>query len=540
MIAHKLLYCVNQTHYQPIVMRKLSAIAIYAVFIGIPALFLSFKTLKTTSNIFDTIKIETGLISGIKSDSSDVIAYKGIPFAAPPVGNLRWKAPQPAKPWQGVKQCDNFGPSPMQAKPFPFMVYTPEFLIPEKPISEDCLYLNVWTKAKHGAKRPVFVWIYGGAFTSGGTAVPIYDGEAMAQKGIIFVSVNYRVGVFGFLAHPELTKESGNNASGNYALLDQIAALQWIKRNITAFGGDPDNVTIAGQSAGSISVNCLVASPVAKGLFNKAIAESGSLLVDNPTMKVNDLKSAEQQGLKLADAVHATSLDELRKVPAEDLMKAPGRYSPVVDGYVLPETVAQIFAEGKQNNVPVLTGWNADESFVTSFENKEAFTQQAKDQYGTDADEFLKYYPANTDEEAMRSQIKLSKDIIFAISGFKWASLQSSQAKAPVYVYYFARKLPATPEYVKYGAFHTGEVAYVMNNLKFLDRPWKLVDHQLANLMSSYWVNFVTNGNPNGKGLPAWPQFNTQSYQAMVFDNGAVNLELPDKDELQFMLKRAK
>ncbi|WP_259069982.1 carboxylesterase/lipase family protein [Mucilaginibacter sp. X4EP1] len=518
-------------------MRKLSAIAIYAAFISIPALLYSFKT---TSKIFDTIKIEPGLISGIKSDSSDVIAYKGIPYAAPPVGNLRWKAPQPAIPWQGVKQCDNFGPSPMQAKPVSFMVYTREFLIPEQPISEDCLYLNVWTKAKHGAKKPVFVWIYGGGFGSGGTAVPIYDGEAMAQKGVIFVSVNYRVGVFGFMAHPELTKESGNNASGNYGLLDQIAALQWIKRNITAFGGDPDNVTIAGQSAGSISVNCLVASPVAKGLFNKAIAESGSFLIDLPSIKANDLKIAEQQGIKVANAVHATTLDDLRRVPAEDLMKVPERYSPIVDGYVLSETVAQIFAEGKQNNVSLLTGWNADESFISSFQNKDAFTQQAKEQYGADADEFLKYYPANTDEEAARSQVKLSRDMTFALSGFKWASLQSSQGKAPVYVYYFARKLPATAEYAKYGAFHTGEVAYVMNNLKFLDRPWKLVDNQLARLMSSYWVNFATNGNPNGKGLPVWPQFNTQSYQAMVFDSGAANLELPDKDELVFMLKKAK
>jgi para-nitrobenzyl esterase len=520
-------------------MKKLSSIAVSAVFVSIALICYSFKFSKIIRNNSDTVRIETGLVSGIKSDSSDVTAYKGIPFAAPPVGDLRWKAPQPGKPWQGVKVCDVFGPSPMQAKPVPFMVYTPEFLIPEQPISEDCLYLNVWTKVKKGAKRPVFIWIYGGGFTSGGTAVPIYDGEAMAQKGILFVSINYRVGVFGFLAHPDLTKESPNNASGNYGLLDQIAALNWIKRNITAFGGDPDNVTIAGQSAGSMSVNCLVASPLAKGLFNRVIAESGSFLLANPTLKSNDLGTAEQQGIELAASVNASNLNELRKVPAADLMKFQGRYVPIVDGYVLPEPVAQIFAEGKQNNVPVLTGWNADESFVPAFKNKDEFKQQAKDQYGADADEFLKYYPSNTDEEAMRSQIKLSRDMTFAASGFKWASLQSEQGKAPIYVYYFARKLPATPDYVKYGAFHTGEVAYVMDNLKFLHRPWQVVDYQLANVMSSYWINFITNGNPNGKALPVWSAFNTQNYQAMVFNNGAIKQQLPDKDELQFIVNRA-
>ncbi|MDP9047401.1 MAG: carboxylesterase family protein, partial [Bacteroidota bacterium] len=236
--------------------------------------------------------VEGGQVSGIKSKLSDVVSFKGIPFVAPPVGEFRWKAPQPVIPWKGVKNCDAFGPSPMQAKPVPFMVYTKEFLIPEQPISEDCLYLNVWTRPRTASKKPVFVWIYGGGFSSGGTAVPIYDGEAMAKRGIIFVSVNYRVGIFGFMAHPGLTKESPDNSSGNYGLLDQIAALRWVKKNISAFGGDPNNVTIAGQSAGSMSVNCLVASPVAKGLFNKAIAESGSTMVANPFVKANDLQSA--------------------------------------------------------------------------------------------------------------------------------------------------------------------------------------------------------------------------------------------------------
>jgi len=494
----------------------------------------SFQSAKKTDGIAGNLQIESGLISGIKSENSAVIAYKGIPFAAPPVGDLRWKKPQPVAPWPGIKKCDAFGPSPMQGKPVPFMVYTKEFLIPEKPISEDCLYLNVWTKAKKGEKRPVFIWIYGGGFVSGGTAVPIYDGESLANKGIIFVSVNYRVGVFGFLALSELSKESPDKASGNYGILDQIAALQWIKKNIDAFGGDPDNITIAGQSAGSMIVNCLVASPVAKGLFNKAISESGSMLISKPMT----LSAAEQQGDKLLNSVHASSLIELRKLAAEDLMKFSGVFWPIVDGYVLPKPVSEIFTAGQENHVPVITGWNADESFVFGFKNKEAFQKEVREKYGTDADQFLKYYPANTDEEAKRSQIRLSRDMIFALSGYKWAGLQSSEGKAPVYVYYFSRKLPATAEYVKYGAFHTGEVAYVMDNLKFLHRPWESSDASLAALMSAYWVNFINNGNPNGKGLPDWPTYNTTNFQAIVLDTVSGKQTLPDQAALEFMLKR--
>ncbi len=519
-------------------MKTRSIQAICLVLAGTSALFYSFSQQKESGKVVDTVQTEAGRVSGIKSNSTKVVAFKGIPFAAPPVGDLRWKEPQPTTSWQGIKKCDAFGPSPMQAKPVPFMVYTPEFLIPEQPISEDCLYLNVWTKAVKGDKKPVFVWIYGGGFSSGGTAVPIYDGEAMAKKGIIFVSVNYRVGVFGFFAHPDLTKESPNNASGNYGLLDQVAALKWVKKNIAAFGGAQDNVTIAGQSAGSMSVNCLVASPLAKGLFNKAIAESGSMMIANPLIKSSALNEAEQQGVKLAESVHASSIQELRKVPAADLMKLPGRYSPIVDGYVLPEPVSKIFAEGKENNIAVLTGWNADESFVAGFKKKDAYAQQIRDQYGAGAAEFLKYYPSNTDEEAARSQVKLSRDMIFAVSGYKWAGLQSTQGKSPVYVYYFARKLPATADYVKYGAFHTGEVAYVLDNLKFLNRPWEPVDRQLAGAMSAYWVNFIRTGNPNGKGLSPWPKYNISTKQAMVFDKISGEQELPDNGELEFMLRR--
>lgn len=520
-------------------MKKIFSAALLPVLACAALSFYAFTPPKSTGKNDDTIKIEGGRISGIKSAESDVVAYKGIPFAAPPVGDLRWKAPQPVVPWEGVKKCDAFGASPMQAKPVSFMVYTPEFLIPEKPISEDCLYLNVWTNAHKGEKRPVFLWIYGGGFSSGGTAVPIYDGEAMAKKGVIFVSANYRVGVFGFLAHPELTKESPNNASGNYGLMDQIAALKWIKKNIAAFGGDPNNVTVDGQSAGSMSVNCLVASPQAHGLFNHAIAESGSLMVNNPLLPSNNLASAEEQGVKFMQSAKAQSIADLRKMPAEELLKIQGRFSPITDGYVLPQPVWQIFAEGKQNNVPVITGWNADESFVMSTKNKDDYVASIKKQYGTDADSILKYYPGNTDAEAARSQVKMSRDQIFAMSGYKWITLQSQQGKAPVYAYNFNRKLPATPEYAKWGAFHTGEVAYVMDNLKFLNRPWEPADQPLATLMSSYWINFIKTGNPNGAGLPQWPQYNNNSQQIMAFDVQSGKQTLPDAGELKYMVARA-
>ncbi|MEP7319706.1 MAG: carboxylesterase family protein, partial [Panacibacter sp.] len=266
-----------------------------------------------SANKTDTVKVTGGLISGTKSNEGDIRIFKGIPFAAPPVGDLRWKAPQPVKPWTGVKKCEAFGPSPMQNKPVPFSMWTEEFLIPKEPISEDCLYLNVWTKAKSAKEnKPVIVYIYGGGFSSGGSGCAIYDGEAMAKKGIVFVSINYRVGIFGFFAHPELTKESVSNASGNYGLMDQIAALQWVKKNIASFGGDPNNVTIAGQSAGSMSVNCLVASPQAKGLFQRAIAESGASFVSGPFRGSNTLQEAEAAGLKVAESLQASSIKDLR------------------------------------------------------------------------------------------------------------------------------------------------------------------------------------------------------------------------------------
>ncbi|HTD99192.1 MAG TPA: carboxylesterase family protein [Mucilaginibacter sp.] len=519
-------------------MKKQVKIAFGVLILSASVLLYSFVISTPALTIVNT---GAGKVSGVKNSTGDVTAYKGIPFAAPPVGDLRWKAPQPAKHWDGVKKCDAFAASPMQPKPAPFMVYTSEFLIPEQPISEDCLYLNVWTNAKLKTdKKPVYVWIYGGGFTSGGSACPIYDGEAMAKKGVIFVSITYRVGAFGFLAHPELTKESPDKSSGNYALLDQLEALKWVKHNIAAFGGDPENVTIGGQSAGSMSVNCLVASPLGKGLFKRAIAESGSLLIKNPMLASSSLQKAEEQGVKLAEKVGAKSLAEMRALSAEDVLKKfSGRFSPIVDGYVLPESVADIFGENKQNHVPLLTGWNGDEAFIGAYKNKEDFKKQAETDYGADAETFLKYFPAGSDEEAAASQIQLSRDMIFALSGYKWAGIQSKYPNSPVYVYNFNRKVPAYGDMAKYGAFHTAEVPYVMDDLKFLNRPLEPSDKALAKMMATYWVNFVKTGNPNGNGLPAWPKYNTSQNKAMVFDEKSVAKTVPGKGGLDFLLSKS-
>ncbi len=501
-------------------------------------LLVSASFTSTTGNL-DRVKTQAGLVSGKTSTEGNIHVFKGIPFAAPPVGALRWKSPQPAKPWTGVRKCESFGPSPMQNEPTPFSMWTEEFLIPKAPISEDCLYLNVWTGAKSSdEKRPVLVWIYGGGFASGGSGVPIYDGEAMARKGIVFVSINYRVGIFGFFAHPELTRESGRNASGNYGLMDQIAALQWVQKNISAFGGDPKNVTIAGQSAGSMNVNCLVASPLAKNLFQKAIAQSGANFTrGNPT-----LQQAEQDGLKMAEAFNTSSMTELRNKSAEELLKkAQGMRGPVIDGYVLPAAIAGIFASAKQNEVTLLTGWNEDEGMLFGpLKSADDFRKQAEQQYGADAKTFLQFYPSSNDAEAAVSQLKVSRDVIFGVQNYAWATIQSNQGKSGVYVYRFTRKVPANGEYVKYGAFHTGEVPYAYDNLKFVNRPWEPVDWELTRVMSTYWINFVRTGNPNGRGLPQWPAYSTKEKAIMVLSEKPAAKPLPDQAALDFLYAKMK
>jgi para-nitrobenzyl esterase len=479
------------------------------------------------------ISTKTGKISGAQSKDGKIVSFKGIPFAAPPVGALRWKAPQPVEKWKGIKDCSKFSASPMQPKPVPFSMWSSEFLIPEEPISEDCLYLNVWTASKKaGNKKPVLVWIYGGGFSSGGSACPIYDGEALARKDIVVVSLNYRVGILGFFAHPDLS--SDGEKSGNFGLLDQIAALKWVKENIGAFGGDPAQVTIAGQSAGSMSVNALVASPLAKGLFNKAIGHSGANFTSsNPTKEI-----AESEVRLTLKTLGSARLEDLRKMDATILLnKGNGMRRPYIDGHVLPEQVADLYATGKQNKVALLHGWNEDEGLVFGpIKNATDFVNDLRNNYGRNADFLIGQYRAANDFEAAQAQLDLSRDQLFGLQGYLWLEAQQSQ-KLPVYAYRFKRIVPATGAYKKFKAFHTGEVPYAFNNLRFVNRPWEKADYQLAETMSEYWVNFVKTGNPNGKGLPPWPAYQRNEKQIIILDENITHKPMPDAERLDLLWK---
>lgn len=499
----------------------------------------------------DPVKTDTGLVSGMEGHNPAIRAYKGIPYAAPPVGNLRWRTPQPAVAWQGVRKAHTFGNSCMQQDFAPGPVaadvaagkspFSPEFYAWRQPMSEDCLYLNVWTPAKTAAGRlPVLVFIHGGGFQQGSGAVDIYDGEGLASKGLVVVTINYRLGVFGFLALPELTRESPHKSSGNYGLLDQIAALKWVKRNIAAFGGDPDNVTIDGQSAGAMSVNYLVATPLTHGLIERAISESGGDF--EPLHAGGDtanLKDAEAAGVKFAEAHHATTLAELRKLPAKDLMGG-GFFWPNVDGYVLPTDVYMIFATGRQEDIPMIVGWNSGDG--TPFRHNSrmpstaaGFDAAARKRFGPMADEFLKIFPVKTNADAVRVQAEVARDQMFAWSSRMWGRLQSKTGKSNIYLYYWDHVPPGRPESAAFGAFHSSELVYAQNNLRAWNLPWQPVDRHLAAAMSSYWVNFAKTGNPNVAGLLEWPHFTPQHEESMHFEGTIQAIPTPLKAQLDFL-----
>lgn len=465
------------------------------------------------------VSVTGGLVSGVPGRDAAVTVFKGIPFAAPPVLGRRWQAPGPVVGWKGVRRADTFGASCIQTIVTERKPWTYEFMTHGE-ISEDCLFLNVWTGAKSAKeRRPVFVYIYGGGFNEGSGAVPVYDGEGLARKGIVVVNFNYRVGVLGFLAHPELSKEQTPAASGNYGLLDQIAALRWIRENIAAFGGDSNRVTIAGQSAGGMSVHSLIASPLARGLFHRAIVQSGGSSVGGGGISLGSrtLAEAEGDGVKFAEAKGASSLADLRAMPWQKLTEAPPapagggaaprlRFAPIVDGYVLPAPVRDVVAQGRHNDVPVLTGANVGElgglSAPQAPVTRETFAARARQLYGAAADEFLQLYPAATDEEAAAAQVKSSREQAL-ISMYLWARERAKTSKTPAFTYLWDHALPG-PDAARFGAFHTSEVPYVLNTLYMSDRPFESADHRIADMMSSYWANFTASGDPNDKGLPRW------------------------------------
>jgi len=452
------------------------------------------------------VKIDTGMLEGHPGSHPDVTVYKGVPYAAAPVGDLRWKAPQAPSKWEGVKDAAAFGPSCMQM-PYPEnSLYHSDL----GPLSEDCLTLNVWTAASASAKLPVMVWIHGGALTRGSGATNWYDGEALARKGVVLVTINYRLGAFGFLAHSELTAESPNHTSGNYGLLDQIAALQWVKRNIGAFGGDPGNVTVFGESAGSWSTNCMMATPLTRRLIHRVIGESGAYF---STMK--KLSDAERIGANAGD------LKTLRAKSAEEILKTSydGRaIGPVVDGYVLPTDIYTVFKEGKQNDVPLLAGYNADEgtAFANWTGNTQAFVAQAKQRFGPLTDEFLQAYPVGTEAEAKASFYATFRDTTFGWNMRTWGRMTEKTGHHPAYLYYFSH-VPPGPTAERYGAYHASEITYVFANLDKVKRPIEEADTKIADAMSSYWVNFAKTGDPNGPGLPKWPAYRAKDEVWMEF-----------------------
>ncbi|HUH20019.1 carboxylesterase/lipase family protein [Albibacterium sp.] len=500
------------------------------------------------------VKVSNGTLEGVL-ESSGIRSFKGIPFAQAPVGDLRWKDPQPAKNWTGIKKADKFGPSAMQTKVFGDMKFRSDGM------SEDCLYLNVWTPAKSSnEKLPVLVYFYGGGFMAGDGSEARYDGENMAKEGIVALTVNYRLGVFGFLAHPELTKESPHNSSGNYALMDQNAALRWVQENIAAFGGDPARVTIAGESAGSIAVSAQMASPLSKDLIAGAIGESGAMIF--PTLAPVSMEVGEQNGLAFAEKVKAGSLAALRAMPAEELLQAasmPGVFSAssTIDGYFLPKTLPAIFAAGEQAKVPLLAGWNSAEIPYQAFMGADAptpenYAKKIRQEYPEQADLILKLYPGNTQQEVVRSATALASDGFIVYSTWKWIDLQTLTGGKPVYRYLFSKsKPPMASEFsnlvpglaggftegkqeittqqtpVSEGAPHAFEIEYAMGNLD--TNPvyaWTSDDYKVSKTMFKYFANFIKTGNPNGPDLPQWsPTTNT--------DNAPfINIDVITKQEL--------
>ncbi len=467
------------------------------------------------------VKIKDGKLLGTYNETSKVYAFKGVPYAQPPIGGLRWRPPEPEDSWKSVREAKEFGPRCMQAKIYDDMIFR------DPGPSEDCLTVNVWTPSVvETANLPVMFWIHGGGFAAGGSSEPRQDGENLAKRGVVVVSLNYRLGIFGFYTHPGLTKESSHHASGNYGLLDMVAALQWVQDNIVMFGGDSTRVTIFGESAGSWAVSELMASPLAKGLFARAIGESGAAFSDT-SLAVNTLEASEKVNEKFARSLSAPTAGAMRALPADKLLAdsvkpEAGRFAPVVDGYFLPDPVPDIFAAGKQAHVPLLAGWNHDErgTAAASKATPESFAADVQKKFGDRAADILKVYPYSTPEEAKASAAALAGDQFIAFATWRWIEAQAATGDSPVYRYLFTHVLP--PPADVNGAYHSADIEFVFDNLANKDLKWREEDKQLATMMADYWTNFAKTGNPNGAGLPVWPAFKPAEGQMMKLDIPAV------------------
>ena len=513
------------------------------------------------------VKIANGELEGV--NESGIKTFKGVPFAAPPVDKFRWREPQPVQNWSGIRKADKFGPRAMQLPVFGDMNFRSDGM------HEDCLYLNVWTPAKTGSEKlPVLVYFYGGGFMAGDGSELRYDGESMARKGIVAVTVNYRLGIFGFLSHPELTKESPHHASGNYGLLDQSAALQWVQKNIAAFGGDPKKITIAGESAGSFSVSAQMASPLSKNIIAGAIGESGSLLGLSPTAS---LKEAEKAGADFGTSIKANSLADLRAMPADQLLKATanagfGRFPICVDGYFFPKSPLEIFEKGEQAHVPLLVGWNSQEMVYQMIMGQDKptldnYKKTVEKLYGDKSAEAMTVYSASNDEEAEQVATDLASDRFIGFSTWKWSDVQSKTGGKPVYRYLYARprpqmrsemgnaraglaggvikdtsanKPPAMPP--ARGAVHSAEIEYALGNLS-TNRvyDWQPEDYKVSEIMQALFANFIKTGNPNGLGVPEWPAVdNNKGVQVMHINVDTKAIEDKNGKRYLFMDKTAK
>ncbi len=479
----------------------------------------------------EMVKVTGGELRGVVKDG--VAVFKGIPFAAPPVGDSRWRAPQAVQPWTGVKAADHFAPAPMQDTMLAMLMGG------AANFSEDCLYLNVWTSAKTpGEKLPVMVWIYGGAFVGGMTSAPVYDGARLARKGVVLVSLAYRLGAFGFLAHPELSRESGKG-SGCYGLQDQVAGLRWVQENIVRFGGDPSQITIFGESAGGISVSMLAVVPTAKGLFQRAISESGASMAplkqaDAPGLSVPPLKRAEETGRQFLAKLGVNDIKAARALDAKVIQKAVsgmGTFWPVADGETIAGDESELYEAGQFNDTPVLIGSNSDEGamFVWTRPTPETFEEQVRHDSGPAAEAILKAYPHATGAEAFKSTKDLLREGLFAWPTWTWAKLQTRKGKHKAFVYYFDHHASTSTD----GASHAAEIGYVFGNLGGWGSGKEPDDFKLSDLMSSYWANFAKTGDPNGSGLPNWPAFTEKEMTTMCFDQKPSARPLPNLEKLK-------
>ena len=494
----------------------------------------------------DPVGVDSGSLAGTELESG-VRAYLGVPFAAPPVRELRWRPPQAVTPWQGTYHADRTAPECIQA----LRAHDINHYFGEEATSEDCLYLNIWAppRSSDAQSVPVVVWIYGGGFTIGSASMANYNGEQLAKKSVVYIALAYRVGALGFLAHPELTAESSQHASGNYGFLDQIAALQWIQRNIGRFGGDPHNVTIMGQSAGSASVSILQASPLSRGLFHRAVGMSGCALGANMG-RARLLSDAEQWGRELQTILKASSLAAMRQLPADRILAmqgTTGRYGPLVDGWLLPEDPNAIFAAGKQNDVPILIGYTRDEGFDAFNQAMTLADYRAQaERWGEHSADLLKLYPAKTDAEARRAALDIARDATLGLQMRTWARAQTNKGKAPAYMYLFSRVHPYAPG-VKFsdhdpatiGAYHTGDVPYWLRTLDSLNlfrttRNWTAYDRELATRMSDVIVSFARTGKPVLSGVD-WPTYRSADERVVELGDSVHVIPLPDSTKIDFL-----